>query len=86
LCAAAVHIVWDEIDNFHQCLECQFIGITLCVLLVFSCAFVLPETPGYKDEGSMKMTVAVLIIRFFNTVVVFSGVIGFRSSALPAAT
>jgi len=53
---------------------------------VFSCAFVLPETPGYKDEGSMKLTVAVLIFRFFNTVVVFSVVIGFRSFALPAAT
>ena len=77
-CAAAVHISWGVLESFYPILSKNVCGLVLCFLLVFAYAIALPEPPGYKNEGKMRLTVHEIIFGFFNSLIVFSIVNGFR--------
>ena len=77
-CGAVVHIAWDAIDNFHPFLANNLFGLFLCVLIVFAYALILPEPPGYENEGKMRLTASEIIFGLFNTLIVFAIVMGFR--------
>lgn len=82
-CAATVHIVWDVIDDFWVYFSSGVIGLFLSFLIVYAYAYVLPEPPGYSDEGKKKLTPAEAIFGFFNAFIVYSIVMSFREFSYP---